>query len=315
MSVNVISRAAWGAKPWNGTPNTVAISERTEFFVHYDGATPITRTGNSIPQAIEREHLANGWSGVGYNFVVDQAGNVYEGRGWNLQGAHCPNHNRSGIGVQVAVGGDQAPSEAALAATRALYDEACDRANRTLAKMGHKDGFATDCPGPKLYAWVKAGMPVSGGAPAPAPAPNPSALVLRRGDKGEAVSTLQALLNVKGLARLNVDGDFGPATEEAVKAAQRAVHVAVDGVWGPQTAAGVAAYSRLPIPTAVLGVGSSGQAVRDLQTWLNARGYGHLSVDGAYGPATKTAVIAAQHSLGVTADGVWGPKSAAAASR
>ncbi|AFV51348.1 endolysin [Streptomyces phage phiCAM] len=122
-------------------------------------------------KAIESVHLGQGWAGVGYNFVVDQEGNAYEGRGWNYVGAHCPNHNTSGIGVQIAVGGDQEPSEKALATARALYDEACKRAGKTLAKKGHKDGFATACPGPKLYAWVKAGMPVKA-APAPVkPAP------------------------------------------------------------------------------------------------------------------------------------------------
>src|SRR3954463_8560519 len=159
MTVSIISRTTWGAKPWNGTPATVSLTKRSEFFVHYDGGAHITRTGYAIMRAIEAEHLGNGWSGVGYNFVVDQAGNIYEGRGWTLQGAHCPNHNTTGIGVQIAIGGDQEPSAKALAACRALYEEACKKTGRTLAKRGHRDGFATACPGTKLYAWVKAGMP------------------------------------------------------------------------------------------------------------------------------------------------------------
>ncbi|WP_406730771.1 peptidoglycan-binding protein [Streptomyces sp. NBC_01794] len=165
----IISRATWGAKPWNGTPASVALSKRTEFFVHYDGGTPITRTGYAIMRAIEAEHLGKGWSGVGYNFVVDQSGNIYEGRGWDLQGAHCPNHNVSGIGVQIAIGGDQEPSAKALAACRALYEVACKMTGRTLAKKGHRDGYATACPGKKLYAWVKAGMPAGDYEAAPNP--------------------------------------------------------------------------------------------------------------------------------------------------
>lgn len=167
--MQIISRAKWGAKSWNGAPAAIALSRRTEFFVHYDGGTPITRTGYAIMRAIEAEHMGQGWAGVGYNFVVDQAGNVYEGRGWSLQGAHCPNHNITGIGVQIAVGGNQEPSAKALAACRALYEEACKKTGRTLAKRGHKDGFATACPGTKLYAWVKAGMPAGNYKPAPDP--------------------------------------------------------------------------------------------------------------------------------------------------
>ncbi|KIF04170.1 hypothetical protein PL81_20390 [Streptomyces sp. RSD-27] len=167
--MQIIPRAQWGAQPWNGTPATIPLSRRTEFFVHYDGGDPVTRTGYAIMRAIEAGHLGQGWAGVGYNFVVDQAGVAYEGRGWNLQGAHCPDHNTTGIGVQIAIGGDQEPSAAALATCRALYEEACERAGRALAKRGHKDGFATACPGTRLYAWVKAGMPAGDYKPAPDP--------------------------------------------------------------------------------------------------------------------------------------------------
>ncbi|PVC91405.1 hypothetical protein DBP19_16415 [Streptomyces sp. CS090A] len=170
MSVKIISRATWGAAPWDNDPRSdgpayVPLSSRREFFVHYDGAHHVGRTGYAVPRAIEAQHLAQGWSGVGYHFVVDQAGNIYEGRGWTRTGAHCPGFNVSGIGVQIAVGGDQEPSEAALAACRALYDEACQRTGRTLAKRGHRDGIATLCPGPRLYAWVQAGMPATGYQP------------------------------------------------------------------------------------------------------------------------------------------------------
>lgn len=172
MSVSIISRAAWGAKPWNGDPAHVALDRRTEWFVHYDGAHHIAATGNAVPQAIDRQHQAQGWAGIGYSFVVDQAGNAYEGRGWQRQGAHCPGHNISGLSVQIAVGGDQEPSEAALATARALYDEACEKTGRKLAMRGHRDGIATQCPGDILYAWVQAGMPAKGyEAPAGGTAP------------------------------------------------------------------------------------------------------------------------------------------------
>ncbi|WP_399554055.1 peptidoglycan-binding protein [Streptomyces anulatus] len=167
--MKIISRAAWGAQPWNDTPDTVALSQRTEFYVHYDGATPITRTGYAVPRAIEAQHIGQGWSGVGYNWVVDQEGSVYEGRGWTLQGAHCPGHNVTGLSVQIAVGGSQKPTAKALAAARALYEEACKRTGRKLAKRGHRDGIATLCPGATLYAWVKAGMPAGTYEPAPNP--------------------------------------------------------------------------------------------------------------------------------------------------
>ncbi|MFE1842028.1 peptidoglycan-binding protein [Streptomyces sp. NPDC059515] len=167
--VEIVSRAAWGAQPWDGTPATVALSQRTEFFVHWHGGPPPYSEGVRVPREIEKIHLAQGWAGVGYSFVVDQAGTIYEGRGWSLQGAHCPGHNISGFGVQVAIGEGQKASAAALASVRALYEEACRKTGRTLLPQGHKDGYATECPGPELHAWVHSGMPAGDYEPAPAP--------------------------------------------------------------------------------------------------------------------------------------------------
>lgn len=56
--------------------------------------------------------------------------------------------------------------------------------------------------------------------------PVPDDPVLRRGSKGEAVRELQNLLGIK------VDGDFGPATERAVKAFQTSRGLGSDGIAG-----------------------------------------------------------------------------------
>ena len=36
---------------------------------------------------------------IGYNFLVGEDGNVYEGRGWNTIGVHAPTYNRNIIGI------------------------------------------------------------------------------------------------------------------------------------------------------------------------------------------------------------------------
>jgi lysozyme len=57
---------------------------------------------------------------------------------------------------------------------------------------------------------------------------------------------------------------------------------------------------------AVLGRGSRGDKVKQLQAALNRGGY-RVSVDGIFGPGTERAVRAAQAAHGLSADGVAGP--------
>lgn len=60
--------------------------------------------------------------------------------------------------------------------------------------------------------------------------------LLKRGSRGAAVRALQELINRAVAApAVKVDGDFGPATEMAVKAAQQRLGLVIDGIAGPQT--------------------------------------------------------------------------------
>lgn len=158
----IIARAKWGFSGWRDgiAPEVVPLSDRTEFFVHYEGAPTDGAGGVAVPRAIHQYHRdVQRWRGIGYSWVVTQDGKIYEGRGWDYSGSHCPDHNRSGWAVQVHMGGTETPTPAALHSARWLYDQAVGRVGRPLAMRGHRDGYATECPGDRLYAWVRAGMP------------------------------------------------------------------------------------------------------------------------------------------------------------
>ena len=60
---------------------------------------------------------------------------------------------------------------------------------------------------------------------------------LKRGSKGEYVRQLQKLLQDRGydLGKCGIDGDFGRATEAAVKEFQKDSHITADGIVGPNT--------------------------------------------------------------------------------
>ncbi|PZR14524.1 MAG: peptidase [Archangium gephyra] len=131
---------------------------------------------------------------------------------------------------------------------------------------------------------------------------------LRQGSSGAAVTSLQNKLRAKGY-NIAVDGQFGPATKNAVIAFQRANGLSADGVVGPKTWTKLnAAPPPAASSTPTLRQGSSGAAVRTLQTRLRAHGH-NVAVDGQFGPGTKNAVLAFQRAKGLSADGVVGPNT------
>ncbi len=118
---------------------------------------------------------------------------------------------------------------------------------------------------------------------------------LRQGSTGTAVTTLQYALRAKGHS-IAVDGAFGSGTLNAVKAFQRSAGLTIDGVVGPLT------WNKV-LPQ--LSQGSSGDAVRALQVELRAHGHS-VTVDGVFGSATRSAVVAYQTSNRLGADGIVG---------
>lgn len=80
-------------------------------------------------------------------------------------------------------------------------------------------------------------------------------------------------------------------------------------VSSPPTTASKPSSNVRALPTTTLKPGDTGAQVRTLQRALKSLGYPVGTIDGQYGPATKTAVAAFQHAEGLTADGVFGPKT------
>jgi N-acetylmuramoyl-L-alanine amidase len=72
--------------------------------------------------------------------------------------------------------------------------------------------------------------------------------VLKRGSKGAAVRDLQTCLNKALVQPIHVDGDFGEATEGAVRVFQVLVGLVVDGIAGRQTIAALKQAIAAPKP-------------------------------------------------------------------
>lgn len=120
---------------------------------------------------------------------------------------------------------------------------------------------------------------------------------LRQGDSGRDVVTLQYLLRHRGYT-LSVDGAFGAGTDSAVRSFQSASGLTVDGIVGGNT------WEKLIV---TVRQGDNSNAVRAVQDQLRS-GYGYtgVTVDGAFGAGTDSAVRDFQGKRGLSADGVVG---------
>ncbi|MCW2791148.1 MAG: hypothetical protein JWO76_246 [Nocardioides sp.] len=119
---------------------------------------------------------------------------------------------------------------------------------------------------------------------------------LTTGSTGANVTSLQYLLTSRGYTT-TADGDFGSGTKAAVTAFQSDHGLGADGAAGPATFGALVSTVRQ---------GSSGATVQALQVQLVKHG-SSLSTDGAFGPATDSAVRSFQSAHGLTVDGIVGP--------
>jgi hypothetical protein len=181
---SIIPRAAWGGDsvPPRSAPSYGVVQMA---FVHHtvtaNDYTPDQSA--SIVLGIAKYHRdTNGWNDIGYNFLLDQYGQVFEGRAGGVDqaviGAHAQGYNSQSTGVAVLGTFSDVPiPEAAMAAITqllgwklSLHGVPCEGGltivsgggslNRypsgTPVAMqrisGHRDGDNTECPGNILYA-------------------------------------------------------------------------------------------------------------------------------------------------------------------
>jgi peptidoglycan hydrolase-like protein with peptidoglycan-binding domain/3D (Asp-Asp-Asp) domain-containing protein len=114
---------------------------------------------------------------------------------------------------------------------------------------------------------------------------------LRRGMKGEVVEELQRRLLAAG-QQVGVDGDFGPGTENAVRAVQSAAGQTPDGVVGKNTATAlsqVTGWQDVLSGRVTLQKGMKNPAVNQLQQLLTRAGHG-VQVTGEFGETTEQKV-------------------------
>jgi hypothetical protein len=183
----IIARSAWGAnEAIRRASPSYARTLQLGLVHHTAGSNSYTASQSAaIVRGIEVYHVkGNGWNDIGYNFLIDKYGQVFEGRyggvDKNVIGAHAEGFNTGSFGV--ALLGTYQSTATSAAAKAALvnllawrFDVAHIDPLSTLtfnsggnarfpvgtpvflrAVSGHRDTGFTTCPGAVLYAQLGA---------------------------------------------------------------------------------------------------------------------------------------------------------------
>lgn len=189
----ITPRAGWGADE-SISPESPEYTDTVKaVFVHHTAGTNNYTCAESaaVVRSVYAYHVqSEKWKDIGYNFLVDKCGTIFEGRKGGVDrpvfGAHTYGFNRQTAGI--AVLGTYTDSAAPSAVTTSVARLAAwklgqykgDPAGSTMLTAGaaggnlagtrftagtqysfkqisgHRDGFATECPGTKLYGQLPA---------------------------------------------------------------------------------------------------------------------------------------------------------------
>ncbi len=143
----ILPRSSWGAAAPRGLRSTHTPNRIT---VHHT-VSPARSNGPSSIKEVQDWHFQRGWSDIGYHFLIDRSGVIYEGNPENRIGAHVGDQNTGNLGISF-IGNfetEQFPEVQKIAGARLIRHLATKHnitINRSLVK-GHGERASTACPG------------------------------------------------------------------------------------------------------------------------------------------------------------------------
>jgi hypothetical protein len=150
--MHYLSRIVIGLEP----PRSVLrMHHSMGLFVHWSAGRTAASSQEGIRRvrATQRYHMGKGWADIGYSWLVDDAGTIYEGRGWGVEGAHTRAWNTRSHACCWLGGPGHDPTSAAMGAIQCVLEEHDRRYGRGFL-AAHGEVSQTQCPGPDLAAWV-----------------------------------------------------------------------------------------------------------------------------------------------------------------
>jgi hypothetical protein len=156
--LEVIPRSAWGAKPVRGAlvPHTLA-----RLTVHHSAQrAPDVNGAPARIRGFQAFHQSKGFPDIAYHYVIDRAGNVYEGRDEATVGSTFTNYDPAGHFLALLDGNfevQEPTAEQMEALARLLAWASVRHGLPTSTISGHRDHAATACPGKAVYATLQDG--------------------------------------------------------------------------------------------------------------------------------------------------------------
>jgi hypothetical protein len=176
LQPDFVSRSIWGGSfglNENIYKPPASYTNVTHLIVHHSAGTNTSTNWPGVVASIFDFHVnTNGWQDIGYNWLIDPNGVIYEGRGVgdNVRGAHMCGYNSNTMGVCIlGTYTSVSPSQNSIEAIKNLLSwKSCKEEIDPVGSgqinsysgfmkniSGHKDGCApnyTECPGVVLYS-------------------------------------------------------------------------------------------------------------------------------------------------------------------
>ncbi|MCA8961167.1 MAG: N-acetylmuramoyl-L-alanine amidase [Planctomycetes bacterium] len=154
-------RSAWAAP--NADIGAMApMTQITRITIHHEGSEPVdfvdaARTAKRI-ETIRRYHRTQrGWADIGYHYIIDRGGAVWEARDLDKRGAHAgsPETNAGNLGVMILGNYDrQELTEQQVERLEELLDGWLTAYHLGIDAVHlHSDFKQTDCPGEAIRRW------------------------------------------------------------------------------------------------------------------------------------------------------------------
>lgn len=160
------SRADWGARAARSGPGPLTADQVEGIALHWPAMADPLGSVAAVKTALrgwQNYHMdGQGWSDIGYQVAVDQAGNRYELRGLQTQsGANGGTdvNERFGAALLILAPGEE-PTTAMLAEVRRVIADHRRLFPQSTRVVGHSDirPEPTACPGPAVSRGIRAGV-------------------------------------------------------------------------------------------------------------------------------------------------------------